>query len=89
MAKSVVTGMAVCAALAVCAGNANAHAHKSHVHMTRTALTLSSLTAKGGSLHDCVHVTFLQCGGGVDGSKKWPVNHLFGFHYERRQSCGN
>jgi hypothetical protein len=64
MAKSVVMGMAVCAALAVCAGNANANAHKLHVHVTRTALTLSSLTAKGGPLHDCVHVTFPQCGDG-------------------------
>jgi hypothetical protein len=67
MAKSVVTGMVVCAVLAASAGHANAHAHKSHVqksvvHMTRTASTLSSLTAKAGPLHDCVHVTFPQCG---------------------------
>jgi hypothetical protein len=59
MAKSVVTVMIVCATLAVCAGNADAHVHKSHV--TRTASTLTSLTAKGGPLHDCVHVTFPQC----------------------------
>jgi hypothetical protein len=64
MAKSVFRGMAVCAALAVCAGNANAHVHKSHVHTTRTALALSSLAAKGGPLHDRVHVTFPQCGDG-------------------------
>jgi hypothetical protein len=68
MAKSAATGIAVCAALVACAGNANAHVHKSHmqmtshVQMTMTAPGLSSLTAKGGPLHDCVHVTFPQCG---------------------------
>jgi hypothetical protein len=66
MAK-LLTGMAICAALAIGPGNANAHMHrphayKSHAPMTTTAPTLSSLTAKGGPLHDCVHVTFPQCG---------------------------
>ena len=60
-------GMAICAALAVGSGNANAHmrrphVYKPHVQMTAAAPTRSSLTAKGGPLHDCVHVTFPQCG---------------------------
>ena len=59
MTKSMLTAMVVSAALAVGAGNADAHRHKSHMH---TAPALSSLTAKGGPLHDCVHVTFPQCG---------------------------
>jgi len=59
MTKSLLTGIAVCAALAVFAGNANAH--KAHTYATRTVSTWSSLMAKGGPLHDCVHVTFPQC----------------------------
>jgi hypothetical protein len=67
MTKSILTGMAVSVALAVGPGNADAHGHKlhvykSHVHMTMNAPALSSLTAKGGPLHDCVHVTFPPCG---------------------------
>jgi hypothetical protein len=65
MTKSIVTGMAVCVALAVGGGNAAAHMHKSHMYKSNvhiTAQTLASLTAKGGPLHDCVHVTFPQCG---------------------------
>jgi hypothetical protein len=66
MTKSL-AGMAICAALAVGSVNADAHMHrphvyKSHAQMTTTARTLASLTAKGGPLHDCVHVTFPQCG---------------------------
>jgi hypothetical protein len=65
MAKSVLTRMAVCAALMAFAGNASAHIHKSRhhmtVHMTKTAPTLALLTSKGGPLHDCVHVPFPQC----------------------------
>jgi hypothetical protein len=69
MAKSILTGTAVSVALAVGAGNADAQGHKSHVykphmHMTMTAPTLSSLRAKGGFLHDCVRITFPQCGAG-------------------------
>ena len=64
MTKSLLTGIAVCAALAVFAGNANAH--KAPIHTTRTAQSTSSLTAKGGPLHDCVHVTFPQCSRGPD-----------------------
>jgi hypothetical protein len=60
MTKSLLTGIAVCAALAVFAGNANAY--RAPIHTTRTAQSMSSLTAKGGPLHDCVHVTFPQCG---------------------------
>jgi hypothetical protein len=68
MTKSVVTGIVVCAALAICAGNADAYVHKSQTQMARKALTPLSLTAKGGPLHDCVHVTFPQCGDkGFDG----------------------
>jgi hypothetical protein len=62
MTKSLLTGIAVCAALAVFAGNANAY--RAPVHTTRTAQ--SPLTAKGGPLHDCVHVTFPQCARGPD-----------------------
>jgi hypothetical protein len=65
MTKSIVPGLAVCVALAVGAGNADAHVHKSHMykpHVHMTAQTLSSLMARGGPLHDCVHVTFPQCG---------------------------
>jgi hypothetical protein len=61
MMKSLLTVMAVFAALAVFAGNANAYKYKAPIHKTRTVQTLSSLTAKGGPLHDCVHVTFPQC----------------------------
>jgi hypothetical protein len=72
-------GMAVCAALAVFAGNADAHVSKKRIHAPKMALglsslpardgiapRLSSLTAKGGPLHDCVHVTFPQCSRGYD-----------------------
>jgi hypothetical protein len=38
--------------------------YKPHMHMTMIAPTLSSLTAKGGFLHDCVRITFPQCGAG-------------------------
>jgi hypothetical protein len=61
MMKSLLTGMAVCTALAVFVGNANAY--RGPVHMTKSASTFSSLTAKGGPLHDCVHITFPQCDG--------------------------
>ena len=63
------------AALAVSAGNANAYVNKSRIHKAyghvnespiRTATTVRAeqfapLTAKGGPLHDCVHVAFPQC----------------------------
>jgi hypothetical protein len=62
MANSVVAGIIVCGALAICTGRANAHVREAPVHMTRTASTLSSLKIKGGPLHDCVHITFPQCG---------------------------
>jgi hypothetical protein len=73
MTKSLLTGMAVCAALAVFAGNANAHVRKtpthayayvnrSPIHVANPTPTIASLRAKGGPLHDCVHVTFPQCG---------------------------
>jgi hypothetical protein len=52
MTKSLLTGLAVCAALMAFAANANAY-HASG----------SSWAAKGGPLYDCVHVTFPQCGG--------------------------
>ena len=69
MTKSLLTGMAVCAALAIFAGNADAHVRKAHVHkvpvyakqVTPATLDMSLLTAKGGPLHDCVHVQFPQC----------------------------
>jgi hypothetical protein len=64
------------AALAVSAGNANAYVNKSRIHKAyghvnkspiQTATTVrpeqfAPLTAKGGPLHDCVHVAFPQCG---------------------------
>jgi hypothetical protein len=58
MTKSLLTGMAVCAALAVFAGNA--YAYRGSIQTTRT----QSLTEKGGPLHDCVHVAFPQCSKG-------------------------
>jgi hypothetical protein len=61
MTKSLLTGMAALAALAVLAGSANAHVKKSRIHAAMTASPQSWLTVKGGPLHDCVHVTFPQC----------------------------
>ncbi len=61
MLKSLLTAMAVCAALAVFAGNADVYAKKPHIHTATTAPAQSSSMAKGGPLHDCVHVTFRQC----------------------------
>jgi hypothetical protein len=63
------------AALAVSAGNANAYVNKSRIHKAyghvnkspiQAATTVrpeqfAPLTAKGGPLHDCVHVAFPQC----------------------------
>jgi hypothetical protein len=93
MAKSVVTGMAVCEALAVCAGNANPHAHKSPVHVTRTALTLSSLTARDGPLMTARMSHSRSAVTAVDGSRKRQAGRLahsfFEIHCERRRSCGN
>jgi hypothetical protein len=64
MTKSLLTAMAVCAALVAFAGNASAY--KTPIHTTRSTESASSLTAKGGPLHDCVHVTFPQCSRGPD-----------------------
>jgi hypothetical protein len=64
------------AVLAISAGNAYAYVNKSRIHKVhghvnkppiRTATTVRPehfvpLTAKGGRLHDCVHVAFPQCG---------------------------
>jgi hypothetical protein len=72
MTKSLLTGMAVCAALALFAGNAYAYVRKAHGHayayVNRSPMhvaqrTWESLRAKGGPLHDCVHVKFPQCNG--------------------------
>jgi hypothetical protein len=52
MMKSLLAGLAVCAALTAFAGNANA----------QRAYTSYS-TARGSAAHDCVHVAFPQCGG--------------------------
>jgi hypothetical protein len=87
MTKSLVTGMAVCAALAVFVGSAGAHARK-HVYAPRaqavsasenhgpgapplSSLPISALSAKGGPLHDCVHVVFPQCGRGYGEPNDW------------------
>jgi hypothetical protein len=64
MTKSLRAGMAVCAALAAFAGNA--YAYKAPIHTTRPAQFMSPLTAKGGPLHDCVHIPFPQCSKGFD-----------------------
>lgn len=69
---TVLMGLAVCTALAVFAGNADAHVSKTRIHAAKTYFAprasfpsrLSYLTAKGGPLHDCVHVTFPQCSRG-------------------------
>jgi hypothetical protein len=67
MTKSLLTGMAVCVALAAFAGNANAYRHKAPVYKPGPAPAMSRLMAKGGPLHDCVHVTFPQCDKGYGG----------------------
>jgi hypothetical protein len=59
MTKSLLSGIAVCAALAAFAGNA--YAYRAPTYTTGTSLDMRSLTAPGGPLHDCVHVTFPQC----------------------------
>jgi hypothetical protein len=70
MMKSLLIGMAVCASLAIFAGHANAYVRKAHAHdyayVNRSPIYVAqpaweSLRAKGGPLHDCVHVTFPQC----------------------------
>jgi hypothetical protein len=70
MTKSLLTGMAVCAALALFVENGHAHERKAPAHaymyVNRSPIhvatpTWASLRAKGGPLHDCVHVTFPQC----------------------------
>ena len=61
MMKSLLTGMAIFAALAVFAGSANAYVKKSRIHTAMAASSQSWLRAKGGPLHDCVHVIFPQC----------------------------
>jgi hypothetical protein len=72
MTESLLTGMAVCVAMALFAGNANANVRKAHDHayayvnrspMQVAQRTWVSLRAKGGLLHDCVHVIFPQCNG--------------------------
>jgi hypothetical protein len=74
MTKTLLTGMAVCAALAIVAGDADAHVKKTvvqtavHAKKMTPALASASLparwTVKGGPLHDCVHVLFPQCSRG-------------------------
>jgi hypothetical protein len=69
MTKSLLTGMAIFAALAVFAGNADAYVKRAPIHVKKTApavssLSLAALRAKGGPLHDCVHVLFPQCSRG-------------------------
>jgi hypothetical protein len=65
MTKSLLAGMAVCAALAVFSGNASAYVERTPGHTEKVAParspSLASLRAKGGPLHDCVHITFPQC----------------------------
>jgi hypothetical protein len=74
MTKSLLTGMAVLGVLAVFIGNADAYGKRASVHTKKVAPALASvslssrslaaLTAKGGPLHDCVHVLFPQCSRG-------------------------
>jgi hypothetical protein len=74
MIKSLVTGMAVFAALAVFTGDADAYGKRAPVYAKTIApvppparlssAKLSALRAKGGPLHDCVHVLFPQCSRG-------------------------
>jgi hypothetical protein len=74
MTKSLLTGMAVLAILAVFAGNADAYIKRASIHTRKVAPALASLSlsstslaalrAKGGPLHDCVHVLFPQCSRG-------------------------
>ena len=72
MTKSLLTGMAACVSLALFAGNADAYARKPHgpayAYVNRSPIYVAqlrweSLRAKGGPLHDCVHVVFPQCNG--------------------------
>lgn len=62
MTKSLFTGIAVCGALAVFAGNA-VYAAKSSVQMTKPAQQEQTAPLPGGALQDCVHVAFPQCSG--------------------------
>ena len=74
MTKSLLAGMAVLAVLAVSAGDANAYVKRASIYTKRVAPALASLSlssrsmaalrAKGGPLHDCVHVLFPQCSRG-------------------------
>jgi hypothetical protein len=78
MAKSLLTGMAAVVALAAFAGNADAYVKRAPVYAKKIAptrslplsslplssLSMSALRAKGGPLHDCVHVLFPQCSRG-------------------------
>jgi hypothetical protein len=72
MLKSLLAGMAVCAVLAVSAGSGSAHVRKPvygpHAQAFPSLMvhrpyagSWADLRAKGGPLHDCVHVTFPQC----------------------------
>ena len=58
MMKSLLTGMAVCAALAVFAGSGNAANNPS----TRTINPDQREQISPVQVQDCVHVTFPQCG---------------------------
>lgn len=58
MTKSLLTGIAVCGALAIFAGNA-VYAAKSSVQTTKPAQQEQVAPLTG----DCIHVTFPQCGG--------------------------
>jgi hypothetical protein len=48
MAKSLLTGIAICTTLAMCAGNA--HAYKVHAHKTHKTTTTSTTGPHSGSL---------------------------------------
>jgi hypothetical protein len=58
MMKSLLTGMAVCAALAVFAGSANAANNPS----ARTINPDQREQISPAQVQDCVHVAFPQCG---------------------------
>jgi hypothetical protein len=59
MKKSLLTGIAVCAALAVFAGNSYA-ASRSSVPTAKPQEQAAPLPAQ---VQDCIHATFPQCGG--------------------------
>jgi hypothetical protein len=63
MTKSLLTGIAVCGALAIFAANTDVYAAKSSVRTIKPAQEQTAPLP----VQDCLHVAFPQCSGGADG----------------------